>query len=162
MHWTLNRFLECWTAGASISLSMFPISTKFKNFPPFPQNFINFIPIIVQFTFLGCFMFSPLFWPWCIYASCLTRTGRPLLNRFLKYWTPSNPEPIPLRNQRKIKHSGKRCQRWNQLSKTPIFCCSKSTTTFIQAHINNVNRTVSISCDRPSASHKHILSKPSS
>jgi len=45
------------------------ISAKSIHFPPY------FCKIYVLFSFIYVFCF-PLFWPWFIYASCFTRTGR--------------------------------------------------------------------------------------
>jgi len=45
-----------------------PISAKFINW----LTIFAHVRCFAQFT-LFCF---PLFWPWCIYASCFTRTGR--------------------------------------------------------------------------------------
>jgi len=36
-------------------------------YSPYFQKFIKFPSIFVRFTFFFSF---PLFWPWCIYASC--------------------------------------------------------------------------------------------
>jgi len=53
------------------------ISDKLLHFPSIFATFIH-PPIFVQFKFLDWFTFfcSPLTWPWCIYASCVTRPGR--------------------------------------------------------------------------------------
>ena len=72
-------------AGASIPLKpmmhieFLPYLKKLINFPPIFVKFVNFplfslnLRVICQFMFF-CFR---LFLPWCIYASCFTRTGRP-------------------------------------------------------------------------------------
>ena len=54
-------------------------------FPPFHENY-HFLPtfanspwyckIYAFFTYFMCFSFTPLVWPWCIYASHNVRTGR--------------------------------------------------------------------------------------
>ena len=46
------------------------ISPTFKNFPPVLEKFTCFLHTL-------CVSFSPLLWPWCIYASPNARTGRP-------------------------------------------------------------------------------------
>jgi len=61
---------------------MFP--HKIYVFLPFLQN-LWITHISAKFTFMGwlyvfCFL---LFWPWCIYASCFTCTGRPCLHAVL-------------------------------------------------------------------------------
>jgi len=54
-----------------------PISTKFINFSSISAKFINspYLRSIYVFWLHLRFLAS-LFWPWCIYASCFTRTGR--------------------------------------------------------------------------------------
>ena len=59
-------------AGASIPLRQWcvlyrPYSSYFHKIPLFSHNLL----------FILLFILFPLFWPWCIYASCFTRTGRP-------------------------------------------------------------------------------------
>jgi len=57
-----------------------PISTKFINSPNFCKIYKFPHSTFIQFTFFVLnlrFIASPLFWPWCIYASCFTCTGRP-------------------------------------------------------------------------------------
>ena len=52
---------------------------KIYKFLPISKKFIHSPSVSAKFTFfcLIYFFASPLFWPWCIYASCFTRTGRP-------------------------------------------------------------------------------------
>ena len=53
-------------------------------FPPYFSKFPPCFPKIQQlFTYFTC-IFSPLLWPWCIYASPNARTGRPCLWRIVK------------------------------------------------------------------------------
>jgi len=63
-----------------------PYFHKIYKFPPIFTKFINFLPILIQFTFfclIYVFFCFPLFWPWCIYASYFTRTGRLWLALFI-------------------------------------------------------------------------------
>ena len=66
----------------------FRISPYFRCFSTFPPCFAKNIspyfnkfslPVLDKFTYFlhTLCVFSPLFWPWCIYASPNARTGRP-------------------------------------------------------------------------------------
>jgi len=71
--------------GASIPLCqscilhITPICTKFTNFSFCFRQIYKFTLIFMKLTFFAYLkLFSyPLFWSWCIYASCFTSTGRP-------------------------------------------------------------------------------------
>ena len=84
---------SCTQAEASIPLSpcMMHIaycphnSTKFQNFLPLSAQFIHF-PTISSHLFGWIYVFSfSLFWPWCIYASCYTRTRRLCTQEYYAY-----------------------------------------------------------------------------
>jgi len=53
-----------------------PKPMMYTAFSPISTTFIN-SHIFVKFTFFLIYVFASLIWPWCTYASCFTRTGRP-------------------------------------------------------------------------------------
>ena len=75
----MYRHLEKVLHSQLLSRSVHPPLSQWCIFPPISTKFINFPPIIVQFTFF-CLInnLPPVFWPWCIYASwSFTHSGCP-------------------------------------------------------------------------------------